>query len=400
MINNVFGVLALFMAGTVAGLVHAREYDTTPPPVQTAEGKQAGAMLRGSTVFSPEVDKLPPRFAGADCGAIARKMRSMNVAKSEFETTAAYKVRMNAMVGRVLDANSTFSSTLAFVEPPGGIESEYVADAGHLDVTAQWETETQMIDHDSYATSIVAERTLSRTVVAMSNAFGASVKGTRSQTYACTLAFINDGLWAERARTISARISMTAAEAKVAKANLALLYVGTLAAPYLHAYSEHTSATFDNPHEITWGGDSLVLNLAAVWVINRATGAIYEKVAVGTANLPRQSTAATEPAKYTNTTPMPAIVKHGGSIDKQNCKPKYPAISKRNEETGTVTLSFLIAPDGQVMESRIKRSSGFRNLDRAALAALAECRFQPAIEDGKPEYTWVDVRHSFDLDEL
>lgn len=400
-INKILQVL-LVLPGAVVCIAHAGDGMPTRP-VQNGFGKSTNATSQAGTTFTLAVDKLPPRFAGADCGTIARKIRSLNVAKSEFETTAAYGARMSAMAGRALDGTNSFGSTLAFVEPPGGIESKYIADAGHLDVTAKWGTETQFIGNQSYATSIVAERTVSRNTAVMSNAFGASVKGTRSLASACTLAFANDGLWDESARAISALITMTAAEAKLAKPNLALLYVGTLTAPYLHTYSEHAKATFDRPHEVVWAGDTLVLNLAAVWLVNRATGKIYEKVAVGTANLPSKADAVApkpEPARYATPMPMPAVVKHGGSIDKQNCKPKYPTSSKLNEETGTVTLSFLISPDGQVMESRLVRSSGFRDLDRAAMAALSKCRFQPAIEDDKSTYTWVDVRHSFDLDEL
>src|SRR3954467_6353348 len=39
-------------------------------------------------------------------------------------------------------------------------------------------------------------------------------------------------------------------------------------------------------------------------------------------------------------------------------KPEWPKSSLRNEETGTVTLQFLIATDGRVADSKVVKSSG------------------------------------------
>ncbi len=66
-------------------------------------------------------------------------------------------------------------------------------------------------------------------------------------------------------------------------------------------------------------------------------------------------------------------------------KPEYPKSSHRNEEEGTVTIEFLIGADGRVKDSSIKKSSGFRDLDKAAVAALSACnKFRPGTENGKP----------------
>jgi len=76
-------------------------------------------------------------------------------------------------------------------------------------------------------------------------------------------------------------------------------------------------------------------------------------------------------------------------------KPVYPKSSARNEETGTVTLRFTVAPTGRMIDSRLAGSSGFRDLDRAAYGALSRCRFRPASIDGVPvqmtmyvQYVW------------
>ena len=76
-------------------------------------------------------------------------------------------------------------------------------------------------------------------------------------------------------------------------------------------------------------------------------------------------------------------------------KPAYPRSSARNEESGTVTLRFTVAPTGRMIDSTLTGSSGFRELDRATYGALSRCRFRPASIDGVPvqmsmyvEYVW------------
>lgn len=71
-------------------------------------------------------------------------------------------------------------------------------------------------------------------------------------------------------------------------------------------------------------------------------------------------------------------------------RPEYPRASLVNEEQGTVVLALLIAPDGKVVDSKVEKSSGFRNLDKAALK-IAGCKFKPLKAEqawGTMEYVW------------
>lgn len=79
-------------------------------------------------------------------------------------------------------------------------------------------------------------------------------------------------------------------------------------------------------------------------------------------------------------------------------KPEWPKSSLRNEETGTVTLSFLIAEDGRVADSKIVKSSGFRDLDKAAQVGISKCRFKPATVEGKPEQAWMQMQYVWTLE--
>jgi len=100
------------------------------------------------------------------------------------------------------------------------------------------------------------------------------------------------------------------------------------------------------------------------------------------------------------TTAVLAVVMAGNAVaavnqpvmDSKSCEaPKYPKASLMNEETGTVTLGFLISVDGKVLDSKIESTSGSKSLDKAALAALSLCKFKPGSKDGKVEQMWTKV---------
>jgi protein TonB len=79
-------------------------------------------------------------------------------------------------------------------------------------------------------------------------------------------------------------------------------------------------------------------------------------------------------------------------------KPDYPASAARNGETGTVKLALLISPDGRVSDSKIQRSSGSRDLDRAAMGALRLCKFKPAMANGVAQSAWGQIAYVWTLE--
>lgn len=86
------------------------------------------------------------------------------------------------------------------------------------------------------------------------------------------------------------------------------------------------------------------------------------------------------------------------SFDAKNCKADYPKASLMNEEQGTVSMSFLVNADGSVADSKIEKSSGFKNLDKAAIKSLSACKFKPGTKDGSPAQTWTKVDYNWKLD--
>ena len=85
------------------------------------------------------------------------------------------------------------------------------------------------------------------------------------------------------------------------------------------------------------------------------------------------------------------------TFDAKNCKAEYPKAALMNEEQGVVSMMFLVSADGKVLESKLEKTSGFKNLDKAAMAAVKECKFKPGSKDGKPDTTWTKVDYAWSL---
>lgn len=64
--------------------------------------------------------------------------------------------------------------------------------------------------------------------------------------------------------------------------------------------------------------------------------------------------------------------------------PKYPVSALRNNSSGTVTVGVQVDADGKPDKVRIEKSSGSRDLDRAAREAVIQWQFSPKVENGSP----------------
>jgi periplasmic protein TonB len=77
--------------------------------------------------------------------------------------------------------------------------------------------------------------------------------------------------------------------------------------------------------------------------------------------------------------------------------PRYPALSLRNGEQGTVLLLVKVDATGKPIEVTLKKSSGYRELDKNAIKhVLATWRFHPAMHQGIaiPALALVPVNYS------
>jgi protein TonB len=81
----------------------------------------------------------------------------------------------------------------------------------------------------------------------------------------------------------------------------------------------------------------------------------------------------------------------------KNPKPRYPPISLRSGEQGTVLIEVLVSDTGRAQDVRIKTSSSFFRLDDAALSTLRTWRFVPGKRAGVAQTMWFTVPITFGL---
>lgn len=77
--------------------------------------------------------------------------------------------------------------------------------------------------------------------------------------------------------------------------------------------------------------------------------------------------------------------------------PTYPIASRRRREQGEVLLEIVVGIDGKVEEISVRRSSGFENLDRAALVAVRRWRWSPTVINQQAVRVRGVVRIPFEL---
>ena len=114
---------------------------------------------------------------------------------------------------------------------------------------------------------------------------------------------------------------------------------------------------------------------------------------------PAQPAQAEVPAQPTTPSTHSGAMHSAVLADANGCaKPNYPVSAARNRDTGTVTLALLVGTGGRVTSARVQKSSGSRELDRAAVNALSLCQFKPAMNNGVPEAGWGQIAYVWTLD--
>jgi protein TonB len=83
-----------------------------------------------------------------------------------------------------------------------------------------------------------------------------------------------------------------------------------------------------------------------------------------------------------------------------NVEPKYPASMLRAGVGGTVVVMAELDANGNPVDVKIAERSGERELDRAALNAVRQWRFEPALRNGKAVASSVRVPVDFKPSDL
>jgi len=80
-----------------------------------------------------------------------------------------------------------------------------------------------------------------------------------------------------------------------------------------------------------------------------------------------------------------------------NDPPSYPGLARKRGQEGTVILQVLVNRAGRVDALKIETSSGFGQLDRAALSAVRKWSFEPGRQGKERVAMWVRVPVTFKL---
>lgn len=77
---------------------------------------------------------------------------------------------------------------------------------------------------------------------------------------------------------------------------------------------------------------------------------------------------------------------------------KYPPIMRQARIGGTTRLWAFIDAAGAVKKCVVRESSGYEELDRAAIAAMMEFEFEPALHYDRRVAVWIDMPITFVLE--
>jgi protein TonB len=95
--------------------------------------------------------------------------------------------------------------------------------------------------------------------------------------------------------------------------------------------------------------------------------------------------------------PPPVLQAHEGAGYLRNPRPPYPEMARARGWEGQVVLKVRVAASGRAEAVAVKRSSGRRLLDDAALEAVRRWAFVPASQGGTAVAGWVEVPLVFTL---
>ena len=120
----------------------------------------------------------------------------------------------------------------------------------------------------------------------------------------------------------------------------------------------------------------------------------------------RERTEAVSPTEMSALTPTPSSVStpepelvEARPLFQQNPAPKYPRVARKRGYQGTVILEVLVDRTGDVEDVKVHQSSGFRVLDKAALASVKHWVFMPGRRGDDTVAMWVRVPIAFRLTE-
>ena len=79
---------------------------------------------------------------------------------------------------------------------------------------------------------------------------------------------------------------------------------------------------------------------------------------------------------------------------------EYPDSAQSSGEEGAVLVNVFVGSNGKPAKIRVAQSSGFADLDDAAVESVLNWRFVPAMRNGRPTSDWAAVKIVYQLPQL
>lgn len=245
----------------------------------------------------------------------ALKTRSQIEAKSEFETTEAYRERVAAQRARPIVGALTLDTPLVFEVEKQGVK--YDADAHQLEVVLKFSPVWNGMNLDRSAESLPSRsRERDRGLYIGANAFGAVVEVSTSSVESYALVVKNvaslptrkempehlrdsyerarrsdlemsrAGIQIDTASTyessqerfLSTTLSLGSEDAKRAKENLRVFAISRLAPPFTSKGEVYVPAKFDSPSEFYEAVYYVHVEVTALWFYDAGTGCVLARI--------------------------------------------------------------------------------------------------------------------------
>jgi hypothetical protein len=220
---------------------------------------------------------LPKEYKGHKCRVLASRLAKLDAVKGEFETTEKFQARLEAIKTINLSGSIYMGSLLAFAKDIDAENVSYDADARMLKIRYVSPSISNLANSDVTAGFISDLKEASSKTYSGSNAYGKTVNVKQTVYDGCAVGFVNfvriDAYGA--GKTIEREMEIE--DAKVTKANLAVLYLGQLTEPYSSKYENYKKPTIDFPYESVHSGRMILIRVEQTWIYNKKTGVIYEK---------------------------------------------------------------------------------------------------------------------------
>lgn len=248
-------------------------------------------------------ERLPSNFIGNNFEVVKSLIPSSATApKGEFESTQAYKERLDRVGETVLINSLKLNSLLAFTRT--GLSAKYDADAEVLSVRvpvgqALLELFLSRLP-SSYRTIILSRDSQNVGAYIGQNAFGAKKEIAKVEQKSRYLVFKNYGSFREylekspydtgrdrgfssrfdsyETKDLEFRLQLPPASAESAKSSMAALFIFRLGEPYAGVSIRRSEPKMDYPTDSTDFQNYLVGSIAQIWLYNKSNGEIYKKI--------------------------------------------------------------------------------------------------------------------------